>query len=228
MFGCDDNFEPEHPYYVVTLDHRISSFWLQAQAKKGQKVVVTSEDVRNEYPESYYLGEDFRIDLTDGKAKHIDFADIGTFGNMGLDYFADEDFKTLLTITVNDGVNESKYKIWVVRAERSDSESRLDLDLFYGMTEAEAEELKPANQGTLAWAGAHTSGSRPDPNDSNTVRDYTGRWGSIYEKEDGTLGLWTNDEFLQLSDPIVPVVAHRPESGRGSGRREQRHCDVRQ
>ena len=50
---------------------------------------------------------------------------------------------------MNDGVNESKYKIWVVRAERSDSESRLDLDLFYGMTEAEAEELKPANQGTL-------------------------------------------------------------------------------
>ena len=192
---CAGNFDPEHPYYLLELDHRMNQTWPAMDFNSAEKnVVVTSVNVKSEHPESYYY-EKFNYPMKPGEKQMLDFGEA---------YYADEDFKTLIQVAVTDKKvdgNTSKYMIWVVRGERSDSEVEMGVDLFYGMHQDEAhnaaENDLAVNKSTLYQAEERTLANgtavMDDPaNPGNRIEDLRVKdlWGTRYLDENGLMHVY--------------------------------------
>ena len=183
---CAPNFAPKHPYYLLTLDHRLNKAWLKFKAKDNQRVTITASDVRGDHPESYLC----KVDATNGDTAYLlDF---------GEEYYADEDYKALIDITVADNVpggNVSHYMIWVVRGERSDSPSEMDVELFYGLSKDEAhaaaQDTVLANQATLYQAPERLMADKAPALAAGTAATLADeeKWGT-YFLEDGELKVY--------------------------------------
>ncbi|MCM1296082.1 MAG: hypothetical protein NC311_11120 [Muribaculaceae bacterium] len=207
---CASNFDPQHPYYLLELDHRMNQTWLKMDFDPAKlNVVVTSANVKANNPESYYY-DVFNYTMKPGEKQLFDFGEA---------YYADEDFKTLLQVTVTDksvpNGNVSKYMIWVVRGERSwAATSQMGVDLFYGMSEDEsraaAENDLAVSKAGLTQAEERTLANGTavmEPTPGILVEDLSLKdlWGTRYLEDrdgDGNFetyvypGIIDNDKFL--------------------------------
>ena len=204
---CDPNFDPAHPYYLLTLDHRMNTTWISMKFdEKNQDVVLTSADVREKFPESYYY-EGFNYIMKSDVKQKLDF---------GEQYYADEDFKTLLQVTVTDRDtgNVARYMIWVVREARSSTDSHINLDLFYGITQNEAN-TGAQNARKDLQADLYQAQVREDNKTTATV-DEGGLWGTLYYDQSGQLQVFEglvdqSQELYCLADGVVRVANSRAE-----------------
>ena len=207
---CDPNFDPAHPYYLLTLDYRMNTTWLSMKFDEDtQDVRLTSADVRQKFPESYYY-ENFKFDMESEKKVMLNFGEW---------YYADEDFKTLLQVTVTEkGTgNVARYMIWVVREDRHNSDSHIDLDLFYGITQPEANTAANTELEALRAELYQAQERADDP--ATTDVDEQGLWGTLYYDKAGDIQLYPGivdrtEEIYQITEggkTVVRVAKNRAE-----------------